>query len=170
VTSPKQAESQFEPPVPLLVAVVVFILAALSLMYPMLSGKIVGGSDQIMVGYALRDFAAQSMQQSGHIPQWNPFIFGGMPLWEVPGHFDVFYPTAWLRWFLRADLVLTLSFFIHLVVAGIAMYSARCEPAGRRRSPRAWRTSFPVSWPRSSVPGTMASSSPPHLCRLHSQR
>ena len=46
-----------------------------------------------------------------------------MPLWEIPGHFDVFYPTAWLRWFLSADLVLTLAFFIHLVLAGVAMYA-----------------------------------------------
>ncbi|MFI4983524.1 MAG: hypothetical protein ACHQIO_24495, partial [Nevskiales bacterium] len=113
----------FQPRFPLVVATLVFLAAALSLMYPMLSGQIVGGSDQINVGYAMRIFAAQNMQQAGHIPQWNPFIFGGMPLWAVPGHFDVFYPTAWLRWFLSGDRVLTLAFFIHLVVAGIAMYA-----------------------------------------------
>lgn len=123
MTSPSQVDTKFEPRFPLLVAAVVFVLAALSLMYPMLSGQIVGGSDQIQVGYALRDFAAQGMQHGGHIPQWNPYIFGGMPLWEIPGHFDVFYPAAWLRWFLRADLVLTLGFFMHLVIAGVAMYA-----------------------------------------------
>jgi hypothetical protein len=123
LTSPDQAQSRFAPRFPLVVATVVFIIAALSLMYPMLSGQIIGGSDQVNVGYALRIFAAQNMQQAGHIPQWNPFIFGGMPLWAVPGHFDVFYPTAWLRWFISGDRVLTLAFFIHLVVAGIAMYS-----------------------------------------------
>ena len=120
---PNQVELKFEPRFPLLVAVVVFVAAALSLMYPMFSGQIVGGSDQINVGYALRDFAAQGMQHSGHIPQWNPFIFGGMPLWEVPGHFDVFYPAAWLRWILPAAQVLTLGFFMHLVIAGISMYA-----------------------------------------------
>jgi hypothetical protein len=122
VSSPEQHQDRFQPRFPLGIAAVVFILAALSLMYPMLSGQIVGGSDQINVGYALRNFAAQAMQQTGHIPQWNPFILGGMPLWEVPGHFDVFYPTAWLRWFMSGDRVVTLAFFIHLVVAGIAMY------------------------------------------------
>ncbi len=161
MTSPKQAESKFEPPFPLLIAVVVFVLAALSLMYPMLSGQIVGGSDQINVGYALRDFAARSMQQTGHIPQWNPFIFGGMPLWEVPGHFDVFYPTpAWLRWFLRADLVLTLSFFIHLVVAGIAMYSLL-------RTLRASWTASVVAGLSYDLPGILASMlSPGHDGKL----
>ncbi len=123
MTSSRQPEERFEPRFPLLIATAVFIAAAFSLMYPMLSGQIVGGSDQINVGYALRDFAANGMQQSGHIPQWNPYIFGGMPLWEIPGHFDVFYPAAWLRWFLSGETVLTLSFFLHLIVAGIAMYS-----------------------------------------------
>ncbi len=122
MTTP-EVPSRFEPRFPLLIAAAVFLLAALSLMYPMLSGQIIGGSDQINVGYALRNFAATGMQQTGHIPQWNPFIFGGMPLWEVPGHFDVFYPTAWLRWFMSGDRVVVLAFFIHLIVAGIAMYS-----------------------------------------------
>jgi hypothetical protein len=123
VTSPAEPGAPFQPRFPALIATVVYVVAALSLMAPMLSGHILGGSDQINVGYALRAYAAQGMQHGGHIPQWNPFIFGGMPLWAVPGHFDVFYPTAWLRWFLSADRVLTLGFFIHLVVAGIAMYA-----------------------------------------------
>ena len=113
----------YQPRFPAVVAAAVFLAAAIALMYPMFSGQILGGSDQINIGYAVRAFAAQGMQQGGHIPQWNPFIFGGMPLWAVPGHFDVFYPTAWLRWFLRADLALTIAFFIHLVVAGLAMYA-----------------------------------------------
>ncbi len=120
---PVPSDTKFEPRFPLLIAVGIFILAALSLMYPMLSGQIVGGSDQISVGYALRTVATEGMQHSGHIPQWNPFIFGGMPLWAVPGHFDVFYPAAWLRWFLPASVVLTFGFFLHLVIAGIAMYA-----------------------------------------------
>jgi len=123
VTSPSQPDARFLPRFPVLIAALIFVLAALSLLYPMLSGQILGGSDQINVGYAMRAFAAQGMQHGGHIPQWNPFIFGGMPLWAVPGHFDVFYPTAWLRWFISADHVLTLGFFIHFVVAGLAMYA-----------------------------------------------
>ena len=119
MSSPQPPDSRFHPRFPVLVAGVVYVIAALSLLYPMLSGQILGGSDQINVGYAMRDYAAQAMQHSGHIPQWNPFIFGGMPLWAVPGHFDVFYPTAWLRWFVSADHVLTIGFFVHFVVAGL---------------------------------------------------
>lgn len=123
MTSPAESGAPFQPRFPAVFAAAVYVIAALALMAPMLSGHILGGSDQINVGYALRAFAAHGMQHNGHIPQWNPFIFGGMPLWAVPGHFDVFYPTAWLRWFLSADRVLTLGFFIHLVVAGVAMYA-----------------------------------------------
>lgn len=123
MTSSIQPETRFQPRFPAIVATVVFVVAALTLFWPMLSGQFLAGSDQVMAGYAFRAFAAHGMQTMGHIPQWNPFIFGGMPLWAVPGHFDVFYPTAWLRWILSADVALTLSFFLHYIVAGIAMYS-----------------------------------------------
>lgn len=123
MTSPSQPDTRYTPRFPVLVATGIFVLAALSLLYPMLSGKILGGSDQINVGYAMRNYAAEALQHTGHLPQWNPFIFGGMPLWAVPGHFDVFYPTAWLRWFISADHALVLSFVIHFVVAGLAMYA-----------------------------------------------
>ena len=49
MTSSRQIEPTLTPRFPLLVAVGIFILAALTLMYPMFSGKIVGGSDQILV-------------------------------------------------------------------------------------------------------------------------
>jgi hypothetical protein len=123
VTSSSRSDDWFTPRFPLLIAGAVFLVAALALFYPMLSGQFLGGQDQIVAGYAFRALAEQGMHQSGHIPQWNPYIFGGMPLWAVPGHFDVFYPTAWLRWIVRADTALTLAFFIHFIVAGIAMYA-----------------------------------------------
>ncbi|HEX3928393.1 MAG TPA: hypothetical protein VHW65_10380 [Gemmatimonadales bacterium] len=113
----------FEPRRPAIIASVVFLLVALSLMWPMLSGKVLISGDQMSAGYAFRAFFATTWHAIGHIPQWNPYVFGGMPLWAVPGHFDVFYPTAWLRWFMSADVVLTVAFFIHLFVAGLAMYA-----------------------------------------------
>ena len=61
MTFPSQSDVKFEPRFPLLIAAGVFALAALSLMYPMLSGHIIGGSDQISVGYALRTVAADGM-------------------------------------------------------------------------------------------------------------
>lgn len=117
------SDNLVEPPLGWLVALGVFAAVALLIFWPMLTGQVLIGSDQIVVGYTLRQYAADAMRATGHIPQWNPFIFGGMPLWAIPGHMDIFYPTAWLRWFLSADTVLTLAFFIHYIVAGIGMYA-----------------------------------------------
>ncbi len=118
-----EASPTFEPRRPALIAAIVFLIADLSLMWPLLAGKVLLSGDQLSAGYAFRNYFAQVVQSTWHIPQWNPYIFGGMPLWAVPGHFPVFYPTAWLRWVLPADLSLTLGFFVHLVVAGMAMYA-----------------------------------------------
>ncbi len=118
-----ETSSGFEPRRPVLIAALVFLVADLSLMWPLLAGKVLLSGDQLSAGYAFRNYFSQVVQSTGHIPQWNPYIFGGMPLWAVPGHFPVFYPTAWLGWVLPADISLTLGFFIHLVVAGFAMYA-----------------------------------------------
>jgi hypothetical protein len=118
-----ESSPPFEPRRPGLWALVVFLLVDLSIMWPLFSGKVLLGGDQLSAGYAFRNFFAEMVRSTGHIPQWNPYIFGGMPLWAIPGHFPVFYPTAWLRWFVSADLALTLGFFIHFVVAGAAMYA-----------------------------------------------
>jgi hypothetical protein len=37
-------------------------------------------------------------------------------------HGDIFYPTAWLRWFLPVDTAMNLGFALHLILAGFAMY------------------------------------------------
>ena len=115
--------SGFEPRLPALVALVVFLLIALTIFFPMLSGQFLGGDDQLIAGYAFRHFGAEAFHQTGHIPQWNPYIFGGIPFFAVIGHGDIFYPTAWLRWFLPTDFGMTLGMYLHIVLAGWAMYA-----------------------------------------------
>lgn len=123
MTAPDSGEVGVTPRFPTLIALGIFVVAALLIFWPMFSGQVLLGSDQLVVGYTLRAYLAEAMRHTGHIPQWNPWIFGGMPLWAIPGHMDVFYPTAWLRWIFGADTVLTLAFFIHYVVAGLGMYA-----------------------------------------------
>ncbi|MGH7584189.1 MAG: hypothetical protein ACREL5_13285 [Gemmatimonadales bacterium] len=123
MTSAGQPEPSPQPRFGALIAAAVYAVAGLTLLYPVFTGKFLAGSDQVQAGYAFRALAEAGMHQTGHIPQWNPYIFGGMPLWAVPGHFDVFYPTAWLRWLWPADQVLGYAFFIHFIVAGLAMYA-----------------------------------------------
>lgn len=121
MTSPDQPGS-FTPRMPVLIAAVAFIIAALTLCYPMLTGQYVAGDDQVIAGYGFRLFGAEYFRAHGSIPEWNPYLFGGMPF-VAAMHGDIFYPTAWLRWFVPTDIAMTFGFFIHLVIAGLAMYA-----------------------------------------------
>jgi hypothetical protein len=111
----------FEPRFPLLIATLVFVAAMLTLCWPMLAGRFIYGSDQMVAGYAFRHFGAEFFKAHGRIPEWNPYIFGGMPFIAAM-HGDIFYPAAWLRWFLPEDLAMTLAYAGHLVIAGLGMF------------------------------------------------
>ena len=138
--TPPERPSGFEPRLPALLALVVFVLVALTIFFPMLGGQFLAGDDQLIAGYAFRHFGAEAFHQTGHIPQWNPYIFGGLPFFAVIGHGDIFYPTAWLRWFVPTDLGMTLGFFAHIVLAGWGMYALLrgLRLGGAPRSSVAW--------------------------------
>ncbi len=105
-----------------LLALAVFIAAALTLCWPMLAGQVINGSDYYLAGWGFRHFGAEYWRQHHAIPLWNPYIFGGLPY--VGGmHGDIFYPTAWLRWLLPLATATNLTFGGHLVVAGLSMYA-----------------------------------------------
>ena len=114
----------YQPRRPALVATLVCIAAGMTLLWPMLTGQFLAGpqSDQYVAGYGFRYFAAQAFRDSGSIPLWNPYIFGGLPFVGAM-HGDVFYPTAWMRWILPTDLAMNLGFAVHLVLAGCTMYA-----------------------------------------------
>ena len=112
----------FEPRRGWLIAVGIFIVAALTLCWPMLSGQLINGSDYYLAGWAFRHFGAEYWRQHHAIPLWNPYIFGGLP-YVGAAHGDVFYPTAWLRWLLPLATATNLTFGGHIVLAGVAMYA-----------------------------------------------
>ena len=62
-------------------AAVAYAIATLLLAYPVLSGQFLVNprSDQYIAGFAFRDFAAQALRAGQGIPQWNPYMFGGLP-------------------------------------------------------------------------------------------
>lgn len=121
--TPSERPSTFEPRLPALLSLAVFVLVALTIFFPMLGGQFLAGDDQLIAGYAFRHFGAEAFRQTGQIPQWNPYIFGGIPFFAVIGHGDIFYPTAWLRWVVSTDVGMTLGFFAHVVLAGWGMYA-----------------------------------------------
>ncbi len=74
-----------------------------------------------IAGYSFRLFGAQTFLETGAIPQWNPYLFGGLPYIGAM-HGDIFYPTAWLRWIMPVDLAITWGMVLHFVLAGWFMY------------------------------------------------
>ena len=69
----------FEPPRPAVIAGVVCVLAALVVCWPMLTGRWLLGDDQYVGGYGFRLFGAEMFRATGRIPEWNPYLFGGLP-------------------------------------------------------------------------------------------
>jgi hypothetical protein len=117
-------------------AAAVYAISTLLLGYPALGGQFLinARSDQYIAGYAFRDFAAQSLKAGHGIPQWEPFLQGGMP-YIAAMHGDIFYPTALLRWILPTDVAMTWEFIIHLFLCGLFTFFFL----------RAWNFGF---WPR----------------------
>ncbi|HEX3866769.1 MAG TPA: hypothetical protein VHV78_08460 [Gemmatimonadaceae bacterium] len=113
----------FEPRRPSAAAALVCTIAALTLLWPLLTGQILFGgqqSDMYIAGYSFRLFGAETFKATG-IPQWNPYIFGGLP-YIAAMHGDIFYPTAWLRWIAPVDLAITWGMAVHFVLAGWLTY------------------------------------------------
>ncbi|HUG28336.1 MAG TPA: hypothetical protein VMK53_08580, partial [Gemmatimonadales bacterium] len=106
---------------PNLTAWVVFIAAALTICWPMVNGLFMLGDDQFIAGYSFRVFGAQEFARTGTVPQWNPYLFGGLP-YVAAGHGEIFYPTAMLRWLLPVQVAMNLQIAAHLVLAGWFMY------------------------------------------------
>jgi hypothetical protein len=105
-----------------LLAGLIFIAAALTLCWPVFQGKVLAGDDYQLAGWAFRRFGAEYWRQHHAIPLWNPYIFAGLPY--VGGmHGDIFYPTAWLRYFLPLQFATNLTFAGHIIIAGLGMYS-----------------------------------------------
>ena len=113
----------FEPRHPTLVATGCFALWIALLSIPMLTGAFLASpyNDQYSSGYAYRHWAAEWTKTLGHVPLWNPEIFGGLPF--VAGmHGDVLYPTAWLRLVFPTHVAMNLGFVLHYVLAGLFTY------------------------------------------------
>ncbi|MBI3566858.1 MAG: YfhO family protein [Gemmatimonadetes bacterium] len=104
-------------------ASLVYALCAMSLAYPALAGKflVTPLSDQYKAGFAFREFAASYMKAHGAFPQWNPYLFGGMP-YVAAMHGDIFYPTFLLRLVMPVDVAMTWGMILHFFLCGLATY------------------------------------------------
>lgn len=78
--------------------------------------------DLTLIHYPLRVFTVDMVRQ-GHLPLWNPYVFGGYPH-LAGGQIGMFYP---LNFFFLLPIppyyALTLFILIHFGLAGVFMYS-----------------------------------------------
>ena len=110
----------YEPKRPNLVATAFLTLWVAILSLPMLTGKWLGalGGDQNPAGYASRTWGAEWWHRLGHVPLWEPELFGGMP-YVGAGHGDIFYPTSFLRLIFPVATVINFGFVLHFILAGL---------------------------------------------------
>src|SRR5207253_2768585 len=108
------APSVYEPRRPTLIATGVFTLWIAILSLPMLRGQWLAGpfSDQVTAGLPFRGWGAEWWRRLGHVPLWNPEIFGGMPYVGALGTGDILYPTAFLRLVLPTATVMGIGLSI----------------------------------------------------------
>ena len=103
--------------------VVIFLALVVLFSDFIFSNKMLYLSDQIQAGVFFRTFLVEYVQQHGAIPQWNPYIFGGMPYVEA-FHGDIFYPLSVLKFLLNTYRWQSWTLFFHIFLAGVFMYLA----------------------------------------------
>ena len=122
-TTVPSLEPRFEPRLAGVIALAVYVAVMLTLAWPVFQGQFLGGtgSDQFSAGYSFRLFGAEMFRSTGHVPLWNPYLFGGMPFVGAM-HGDIFYPTAWLRLIMPTGTAMGIGFAVHIVLAGAFAY------------------------------------------------
>lgn len=113
----------YEPKRPVLLATAAFTLWPVLLSLPMLAGMWLASplSDQYTAGFPFHAWSAEWFKRTGHLPLWNPEVFGGLPF-VAAGSGDIFYPTWLLRFVVPVTAAGNFSFFVHYVLAGLFTY------------------------------------------------
>ena len=114
----------YEPARPTALALAAFALWPVILSLPMLTGMWLANpvsSDQYTAGFSFHAWSAEWFKRTGHLPLWNPEIFGGLPF-VAAGSGDIFYPTWLLRFVVGVTTAGNLSFFLHYPLAGLFTY------------------------------------------------
>lgn len=86
------------------------------------SDQMLAGSDTLQAGIFFRSFLVEFFKNYGHVPQWDPYVFGGMPYVDA-FHGDIFYPLSFLKFLLPLDRALGWIQILHIFLAGGFMYA-----------------------------------------------
>ncbi len=105
---------------------VAFVIIALALIFLFrdffFSNDMLNSSDTLQAGVFFRSFYKDYVVTHGHMPGWNPFIYGGLPFVDA-FHGDILYPIANLyRFFMDTHRFLGFTLILHIYLAGLFMY------------------------------------------------
>ena len=103
--------------------VVIFVALVFLFSDFIFSDQMLYGSDTIQAGVFFRSFLVDYYNEHGSVPQWNPYIFAGMPYVEA-FHGDIFYPLSVLKFFGSIYRMLGMTLVLHIFLAGLFMYLA----------------------------------------------
>jgi hypothetical protein len=84
------------------------------------------GTDMVSQAYQSRAFAVQEVQAGRGLPQWNPFVFGGLPYLSVLPY-PIYYPTSVLYFGMALHRAIGWAFVVHFLLAGILAYGMARE-------------------------------------------
>ena len=103
-----------------------FVVIALALIFMFrdffFSNQMLNSSDTLQAGVFFRSFYKDYFVAHGHMPGWNPFIYGGLPFVDA-FHGDILYPIANLyRFFMDTHRFLGFTLILHIYLAGLFMY------------------------------------------------
>ena len=85
------------------------------------SDNIFYSPDMIQAGIFFRSFYVNFVLSHGAVPQWNPYIFGGLPFVEA-FHGDILYPLSILKFFGSLFRMLSYNLILHIFLSGVFTY------------------------------------------------
>ncbi|MBW3660229.1 MAG: YfhO family protein [Gemmatimonadetes bacterium] len=84
-------------------------------------GAMLFGTDMVSQAYQSRAFAVQEVEAGRGLPQWNPFVYAGLPYLSILPY-PVWYPTSLLYFAIPLHRAIGWAFVLHLVLAGMLAY------------------------------------------------
>lgn len=97
------------------------VLAILLFSEFVFSDKMLAGSDTLQAGIFFRSYLVEFFKNYGHVPQWDPYVFGGIPFVDA-FHGDIFYPLSFFKFLMPLDRALGWIQILHIFLAGCFMY------------------------------------------------
>ncbi|MFN2384406.1 MAG: hypothetical protein ABR559_09135, partial [Gemmatimonadota bacterium] len=89
-------------------------------------GAMLFGTDMLSQAYQSRAFAVQEVRAGHGLPQWNPYVYGGLPYLSILPY-PVYYPTSLLYFVIPLHRAIGWAFVCHFLLAGVLGYALARE-------------------------------------------